>query len=1176
VLFKFINFDIDSFLNSLRMKKILSHIRIIALFMLVLTTAGRTYASHIAGAEVTYQHISGNTYQVNLNLFVDCLGFDPGATQTINLASSCGQTAMMTVSVTNPGGTEISQICPSQIGNTTCSGGSLPGMWIFNFTGTTTLPSTCNNWSISWTTCCRNAATTNLTTPSSFGIYVEALVFRAVDSTNNSAYFTAETKPYVFAGQPVNYNYGVLDADGDSLYFTLISAEDSGGTPLAYSPGYSATSPIPGITIDPNTGMLSFTPSTVGTFVVAVLVEEFDSWGNIVGSVMRDIQFQVLSCTNNTPSASSGAIINFTGNAVLTGSNSIEMCAGNNFAFDAVFTDADVSDTLTYTSNITALLPGATITSSGVNPLTLHVSWTGPLSTAAGTKALTIDIRDKACPVIGLQSFLYNIRITAGTYAGPDVVICASPNTVLNATGGGSFLWTVISGPPMIVGTNFSCDTCATAVASPASTTVYQVESDLSTSCHNMDTVVVNVVPPFTYNASAALSTICIGQADQLSVTGLSPAGPGYSYQWLPSAYLDNNMIGNPVATIGSAGSHTYIVTVTNSSGCSIQDTVMINILSSMAPRPLILASDTAVCSGTIIQLTTSFEGVPAVCGITPIGCTASTASVVGSGSGANATTAFPAPYGNWYSSVKQQYLYTAAELNAAGITGGKIDQIDFNITTVSGITSYLNYSISMGCTGLSTFASGATTFETGLYNVFPAQTFPIAAGWNAHPFTNAFEWDGVSNVIVEVCMNQLTPASSYTSNSVSPNDGTSNVSCLFSLSDSDDQCSAATAFVQTAMIHPQIRFHSCSGVADTSSYIYSWMPSGAVMSPSAQVTNALITSAGTYTVTVTDTSNGCASSASQAILLDGVNMAIDGYVNYTGLPVDGYAKLFSYVSGVQMPMADSVAITGGNYIFLNVMPGDYIVQATADSILFPLAFPTYYDTVVNWDSADIITMYNCNDTTTANITMLSGPSLVGTNVLSGTIIEGTGYLHSAGMPLPGINVILLDNASGAPLAHALSDNGGIYRFDNIPSGCYRIYVDIPGLPMTSTYTPCVTGNDTLTNLYFIADASSIFTTNSALSVEEVKTNAIDMKIYPNPTAGNSVIEFHLEENSFVDLEVMNSLGQKVVKLLNEQKMGGTYKLDFNAASLGCAPGTYLIKIQVNETVQVQKMSLSK
>ena len=202
-------------------------------------------AGHIAGGEITYKHLSGNLYQVNLNLFVDCLGFDPGATQTINCESTCGDLLSFNVSVTNPTGTEISQICPSQLGNTTCNGGTLPGMWLFKFTDSVTFPSNCDLWKMSWTTCCRNGAILNLDAASSHGSYIQSTLYNVTDSSNSSPYFTAQTIPYVCVGQPVNYNCGVVEPEGDSVYFSMINAKDAGYVDIPYVTGYSATSPIP-------------------------------------------------------------------------------------------------------------------------------------------------------------------------------------------------------------------------------------------------------------------------------------------------------------------------------------------------------------------------------------------------------------------------------------------------------------------------------------------------------------------------------------------------------------------------------------------------------------------------------------------------------------------------------------------------------------------------------------------------------------------------------------------------------------------------------------------------------------------------------------------------------------------------------------------------------------------
>ncbi len=146
-------------------------------------------ASHIADGDLSYTCLGNNQYQINLNLFVDCLSFDPGAQQTIDFTSTCGGTATMLVDVTDPGGTEISQLCPSQINNSTCNGGNLPDMWVFHFTGIFTLAPQCDTWTMSWITCCRNAAILNITSADLFGSYIQATVVSVTSQCNKSPKF---------------------------------------------------------------------------------------------------------------------------------------------------------------------------------------------------------------------------------------------------------------------------------------------------------------------------------------------------------------------------------------------------------------------------------------------------------------------------------------------------------------------------------------------------------------------------------------------------------------------------------------------------------------------------------------------------------------------------------------------------------------------------------------------------------------------------------------------------------------------------------------------------------------------------------------------------------------------------------------------------------------------------
>lgn len=822
-----------------------------------------SHAAHIAGGEITYSCLGGDQYQVNLNLFIDCAGFNPGSTQVIDFTSSCGGSSTLTVNVSaaTTNGLEISQLCPSQLSQSTCNGGTLPGMWVFNYTGVVTLSPACDTWTMSWSTCCRNSAITNLSTASS-NYYIAATLNSATAPCNSSPSFTAQPIPYVCAGQPVNYSYGVVETDGDSLYYSLMPAMDGAGTPSMYNAGYSGTSPIPGITIDPNTGLVTFTPTTLGNFVVVIFVQEYDSNGNLVGTVMRDIQFVVQSCTNVVPEPTAGVITGFSGNAVQTGPYGLEMCAGNNFSFTATYTDANPADSLSYISNIAGALPGAVITASGTNPLTLNISWNAPAGTQGQNLTFTVTIADDACPIPGQQTFVYAVNILDATTINPDLTICGSQTAQLNAYGGSVFNWSVVSGPPMTPA-NFSCNPCSNPVASPTATTTYAVVSNLSGTCDNVDTVTVYVVPSFTYNVTQSSANSCLMDPVQLSVNALSPAG-AYTFQWSPATNLDNATIATPTATFIAPGTYTYTVTITSAMGCVQTSTVSIVAAPAFAPQ-ITAYADTAFCPGGIASLGVAFNGasVPAVCGVSPTGgCGgAAIAAVVGNGTTGLGGTDPPvgAPYGNYYTTVRQQFLYTAAELNAAGITGGKIDQLDFFVSAISGITTYHNFSVSMGCTALTSFPGSPTAFETGLVNVFPPATYTITSGWNSHVFTTAYQWDGLSNIIVEVCFNELNPGSNWTSNSTTYNTSTSYIATLSSFSDFDDQCSLPPTNINTGYLHPNIRFHYCSIIPNPADFTYAWTPaSGMIANASAQNTTGQPPVTMDYYVTVTNISGGC------------------------------------------------------------------------------------------------------------------------------------------------------------------------------------------------------------------------------------------------------------------------------------------------------------------------------
>jgi hypothetical protein len=83
---------------------------------------------------------------------------------------------------------------------------------------------------------------------------------------------------------------------------------------------------------------------------------------------------------------------------------------------------------------------------------------------------------------------------------------------------------------------------------------------------------------------------------------------------------------------------------------------------------------------------------------------------------------------------------------------------------------------------------------------------------------------------------------------------------------------------------------------------------------------------------------------------------------------------------------------------------------------------------------------------------------------------------------------------------------------------------------------------------------------------------------YPNPFNPSTTIRYSISENSFINLSVYNSLGEKIEELVNEVKEPGVYTVEFKAESVTgkLSSGTYIYRLQANDFTQIKKMILVK
>ncbi|MBK9195941.1 MAG: hypothetical protein IPO17_13400 [Flavobacteriales bacterium] len=546
-------------------------------------------AGHFAGGDITYECLGGNSYEITLDLFLDCSGA-PMIPQDLDFSSDCG-ISFTVLAMPVPAPVEVSQLCAAELPNSSCSGGAWPGMEHYVFTTIVNLPP-CNDWNISWDLCCR-AGTLNLTgTP---GMYIYANLDNATAPCNNSPVFTDQSIPYVCVNQPVNYNYGVTEPDGNTIVYSLNTAYFAAGSPVPYQGGYTGLLPAPGITIDPATGQLSFTPALIGNYVVTVLVQEFDVNGVLIGSVMRDQMFVVLACTGNVPVTNGiSGVTGGAGTYLVTGSNSIEVCDGANVCVDVVFSDADPATVLQVVSLATVLLPGATFTVTGTNPATATICWTADAAFSPVNVLITAD--DGNCPVENVASTSINFVVTQGGGAAPDpgtngsVTVCgtAAPIDLFTELGGtpdvgGS--WTAPGGgahtgmyDPVVDGPGIYTYSVGNACASATATvTVTETAGPNAGANGTLNTCA---------NNPASSLFAALGGTPQAGGTWTAPGGAAHGANYDPAVDAPG-IYTYTVAGVAPCGNATATVTVTEVAGPNAGTNGTLTVCANGAATPL-------------------------------------------------------------------------------------------------------------------------------------------------------------------------------------------------------------------------------------------------------------------------------------------------------------------------------------------------------------------------------------------------------------------------------------------------------------------------------------------------------------------------------------------------------------------------------------------------------------
>jgi hypothetical protein len=209
--------------------RILKFTLLLSIILLITGLENRTYATHAAGSDIKYRCLGGLVYEIEVTFYRDCDGVNEPASITVNCKSNNGSSNFnVTASkVTGTNGVEITVPCSGS--SSTCGGGSSTGIRKWTYRATVTLPSAQTDWVFSYSVCCRNCTISTISNPcgSTSNLYVEAKLNNVLAPCNSSPTFSNIPIAFVCVGQNFNYNHGVLDPDGDSLVYSLITPKTS-------------------------------------------------------------------------------------------------------------------------------------------------------------------------------------------------------------------------------------------------------------------------------------------------------------------------------------------------------------------------------------------------------------------------------------------------------------------------------------------------------------------------------------------------------------------------------------------------------------------------------------------------------------------------------------------------------------------------------------------------------------------------------------------------------------------------------------------------------------------------------------------------------------------------------------------------------------------------------------
>jgi len=527
--------------------------------------------------------------------------------------------------------------------------------------------------------------------------------------------------------------------------------------------------------------------------------------------------------------------------------DTIKVCGNDSL----IIKNAFIGPELTQTVSITASAPtlGGSFSFTTIpNGNSTDINMTVNGNTApAGYHTVTMTATDNGTPALtSSQTFLVFVNHAAPNSLNGQIVITPTLGLCPGGTATANLITTGAT-PSSYLWSNNSAGTSASFTLTPAldSTVFVTIKSG---QCLKTIKNYIHVKPVPVVSVTGNTS-LCTGTNSTTVLTAsntLNTAAQGpYTYSWSGTPAPSPANTQTTTATKG-----VYTVTITNQFNCKASGSITVNLNTS--PVFTVVPSNTIICAGSSVPLNMTLGSFPpAQCALATSGCVSASTKTVGAGFLTNSNTGSPTPYSNHWRNSHIQILYLASELTAAGVVAGKISSIGFRVNNLNSFATALpNYTIKMKCTSATDLTS---TFDNaGLSQVFTTASYMPTTGVNIHNFNTAYEWDGASNILVDICYSRISSFISGGAASVIYA-ATTNNSIIYENADSQELC-GSSGFATTSKNRPNTYFGNCSSVSLPTSFSYSWSPSSGLNN--SNIINPIVTPTAStiYTIVVTPT----------------------------------------------------------------------------------------------------------------------------------------------------------------------------------------------------------------------------------------------------------------------------------------------------------------------------------